>query len=175
MALKIVQNIGEFSVAGNGTPIVSDPISLRSGYLRFANGPQFAHVAIGTGSTATEVDFGISATESVILKERVSAQSIVGVVTGSQTTLICPEGNSQPFEVGDYVSIFGVSPVGINTNWAEVLSVTERNIVVNLNSTSVTGPFTFSGAHARRSVKVSFVGSYGATNVHVSEVQIAGW
>lgn len=172
MALKIVQNIGEFSF--NNTTITSDPIPLKSGYLRVANGSFFAHVAIGTGTTATELDFGVPASESVILRERVSVQSIVGIVTGAQTVLIAPEGNGQPFEVGDYIEIGGVSPTGINTNWAEVLSISGRNITVNVDSSSITGPFTFNGAHGRRAVKVSFSTTHGAAFAHLSEVQIAG-
>jgi hypothetical protein len=173
MALKIIQNIGEFTF--NNTTVTSDPIALKSGYLRIANGPHFSHVAIGTDVVANENDFGVSANESVILKEKVSMQSIFDIVPGSVTTIVAPEGNGQPFEVGDYISITGVvNPVGINTNWVEVLSVSGRIMTVNLDTSSETGPFEFNNAQSRRSVKISLSSTHGSAYAHVSEVQIAG-
>lgn len=170
--LKIIQNIGEFAVSG--TSIESNPIALKSGYLRIANGPLMTHVAIGTGGAATESDFAIPANNSEIIKERVGSQAIAGITTGAETIIISPEGGSHPYDVDDYVSITGVSPTGINTNWARVVSVLDRRLVLDWNTSNVVGPFTFNGAETRRSVKLALSGAHGASYAQVSEVQIAG-
>ena len=170
---KIVQNIGEFTF--NATPVVSDPIALKSGYLRIANGSSFCHVAIGTGGAATSLDFGIPANQSVVLKERVSSQHIAGITTGVQTTIQSPEGGTPPFNVGDYIAINNVSTSGINTDWARVVSILGRNMVLDWNTSGVVGPINFTNGETRRCVKLSFLGEHGGTPfAHVSEVQIAG-
>ena len=171
-SLKIIQNIGEF--AFDGSVVATDPISLKTGYLRIANGTQFSHVAIGTGATATESDFGIPPNNVEIIKERVGSQGIAGITTGVQTIVLSPEGGSHPYLVDDYVSISGVSPAGINTNWARVVSVLGRQLTLDWDTSSVVGPFNFSDAETRRSVKLAFTTVHGATFAHVSEVQIAG-
>ena len=171
-SLKIIQNIGEFTF--NGSSVSSDPIALKSGYLRIANGPQFCHVAIGSTTIATEDDFGITANESLVLKESVASQGISGITTGAQTILLSPEGGGSAHSVGDYISISGASPVGINTNWARVVSVLGRQLVLDYDTSNVIGPYSFAGAETRRSVKVTFNTSHGAAFAHVSEIQIAG-
>lgn len=171
-SLKIIQNIGEFTF--DSSVVVTDPIALKTGYLRIANGPQFSHVAIGTGGTVTENDFGIPANNSEIIKERVASCGIAGITTGVQTVISAPEGGSHPYSVGDYIAIGGASPAGINTNWARVISILGRQLTVDWDTSAVVGPFVFSSAETRRSVKLAFTTVHGATFAHVSEVQIAG-
>jgi hypothetical protein len=186
-SLKIVQNIGEINYSGVSS--ISPPISLKSGFLRIANGPQFAHVAIGTDIVATPIDFGICVNETEIIKERVSSCVISGITTGTTTTLIAPSGTGQPFVVGDYVSITGFSggATGINTNWARVTSVRTglvwetssgnvpgSNIVVQHNTSSILGPIDVTGTEVRRAVKVAIISEHGTSFAHLSEVQIAG-
>lgn len=178
---KIVQNLGQVSYTASSS--LEGPLALKSGYLRIANSGQFLHVAIGTDITATVDDFGIPANQSEVLKERVSSQTIVGVTTGTTTQIDAPVGLGQPFIVGDYVAISGATPAGINTNWARVNSIYrgfDRNnggpserMVVDWDTTSVTGTIDLTSAEVRRSVKIALFGG-GSATAHISEVQIAG-
>ncbi len=174
MALKIVQTVAPITSAGAAST-QSTPITLNTGFIRIAPVGAAVAVAIGTNPTATTSDFAVLQYQPEILKERIAKQTIVGITTGSTTVVTFGENYGNPFIVGDFVSIVGASPTGINTSHNQIISKTDSSITVNFNS-SATGPITnVSGAYVARSVKVAAYGLGGtATGVYISEVQVSG-
>ena len=173
-AFKIVQKVAKIS--GTST---SDPISLQSGYLRIAPEAD-TYVEIGyTPTISTSTSLWLKAGEVAIIKEPVRSQGIVGVSTGTTTTISLPGGTGSCVDIGDYVALTGIQPSGINTTFAQVsniLRMDPRNgfqsdrIVLNWNTSAITGVITAtSSAEIRKSVKVA-TNSSGAT--HITEVQI---
>jgi hypothetical protein len=173
-AFKIVQKIAK--VSGTST---SDPISLQSGYLRIIPEAD-AYVEIGyTPTISTSTSLWLKAGEIAVIKEPVRSQPVVGVSTGTTTTISLPGGTGSCVSVGDYVALTGIQPAGINTTFAQVSSVLNtdpRNgyqsdrIVLNWNTSSITGVITAtSSAEIRKAVKVA-TNSSGVT--HITEVQI---
>lgn len=170
MALKIAQVIPTLTVASGVT--TSSAIELKTGYLRVASSVA-CNVAIGTIPTATTNDFYLAAGEPEIIKERVARQKIVGITTGTTTTIDLGHNNGNPFVVGDYVTVNGT--VGMNTSHNRVLSVSEKisstNIVIDYNSSAI-GVVTVTNAYVSRSVQISAYGS-GSGSLYITEVQIA--
>lgn len=173
-AFKIVQKVPKLS--GIST---SEPISLQSGYLRISPEAD-TYIEIGyTPTISTSSSLWLKAGETVIVKESVRSQTISGVTTGSSTIISLPSGTTSCVNVGDYVSLSGIEPLGINTSFAEVSSVLgtdPRNeyqsdrVVLNWDTSSITGIVTTtSSAEIRKSIKVA-ANSGGAT--HITEVQI---
>jgi hypothetical protein len=178
-AYKIVQTIPSLATAG--TAVTSNPIALKSGYLRIVpEQNSYVDVSANPGiNTSTGVY--ISAGQEFIWKENIGSQNVVGIITGTTTTIKLPEGQFTEFSVGDYVQLTGVSPSGINTNFTTVATVNtsldpttggySRVLTLNWN-TSSQGPVTIPIGEIRKVVKVAALASSG--NVHITEVQIAG-
>lgn len=173
-AFKIVQKVAK--VSGGST---SNPISLQSGYIRIAPEAD-AYIEIGyTPTISTSTSLWLKAGEVVVVKESVRSQGVVGVTTGSTTTISLPSGTGSSVEVGDYVALTGIQPSGINTTFAQVLSILStdpRNgyqsdrVVLNWNTSAITGVITAtSAAEIRKAVKIA-TSSGGDT--HITEVQI---
>ena len=170
MAIKIVQRVAPITSAGAAST-QSTAITLNTGQIRIAPVGAAVAVAIGTNPTATTSDFAILEGDPEVLRERIAKQVISGITTGSTTTITFAENAGNPFLVGDFVSIVGASPAGINTSHNQVTAKTESSITVTFDSTA-TGPITsVVGAYAARSVKVAALGLGGtATGVYISEV-----
>ena len=75
-----------------------------------------------------------------------------------------------PFLVGDYASIEGVTTAGINTEHKEVTAVYNDSLVLNHNTSSVTGVITATGASIARSVRVSVLAASGSQDVSITEI-----
>jgi len=143
-ALKIVQNIETVSVATSSGISTSAPIPLKSGYLRISP-DQNAYIDVDYAPSLSTSSLWVSAGDSVLIKETVISQKVVGVQTGATTNLIFPEGTFSQFNAGDYVEIIGINTTGIVTNFSRVLSVDNvhhnmggysRKIEVDLDSSS---------------------------------------
>jgi len=170
MPIKIVQTVAPITSAGAAST-QSTALTLKTGQIRIATVGAAVAVAIGTNPTATTSDFAILEGESEVLQERIAKQSISGITTGSTTTITFAENAGNPFLVGDFVSVVGASPSGINTSHNQVTGKTEGSITITFDS-SATGPITnVVGAYVARSVKVAALGLGGtATGVYISEV-----
>lgn len=170
MPIKVVQTVAPITSAGAAST-QSTPITLKTAQIRISTVGAAVAVAIGTNPTATTSDFVILEGESEILQERIAKQVISGITTGSTTTINFAENAGNPFLIGDFVSIVGASPSGINTSHNQVTGKTEGSITVAFDS-SATGPITsVSGAYVARSVKVAALGLGGtASGVYISEV-----
>lgn len=174
-AYKIVQNIDNLS-SGIST---SGPIPVKSGYFRIVPESD-AYISIGaTTGVSTTNSIWVKAGTELILRETVVSQRVVGVSTGATTTVLLPEGTFSEFAVGDYVALTGISPAGINTDYAAVLSVDanaglnggySRKLTLNWD-TSGQPAVSDSTGELRKVVKIS---ASSAGTVHITEVQIAG-
>ena len=174
-AIKVVQEIT--SLDGNA---VSDPIALKSGYLRVTPAGGDAFVSVGTNPTATDNQSLFVAIDTpTVFKERVSSIQTASVTNASGAIKFgLVSGIEAPFDVGDIVSVTGCAPSGINTTSATVSAVTGPDAINGVQSGTVTlnyGDANLSATDAvgeiRRQVKVAVRGS-GKT--HISEVQIVG-
>ena len=174
-AFKVVQEIT--SLDGNAT---SDPISLKSGYLRVTPAGGDAFVSVGTNPTATDnQSIFVPIDTPTVFKESVASIQTASVTNASAAIKFgFPSGIEAPFVVGDTVAVTGCAPAGINTTSASVTAVTGPDPINGVQSGTVTlgyGDANLSATDAvgeiRRVVKVAVRGS-GKT--HVSEVQIVG-
>lgn len=180
-AFKIVQKIPSLTIGSAAGISTSSPIPLKSGYLRITP-TQNTFIEIGTfPGISTSNSIWVSANSELILKETVRSQSTVGIITGTTTTVIIPEGTSSAFNVGDYVQLSGISPSGINTTFAEVISNSNDtsyngyyNTRITLNwNTSAQGAVTVPNGELRKVTKVAAYNDSSNPNViHITEVQV---
>lgn len=180
-AFKIVQKIPSLVIGSASGISTSAPISLKSGYLRIAP-TQNTFIEVGTNpGINTSTSFWVQANNEVVLKETVRSQPTVGIITGTSTTAVLPEGATSAFDVGDYVELSGISTTGINTNWAQVTEVinpsyynSDSNPKVLLNwNTSAQPPVLNGSGYLRKAVKIAASNDSSNPNtIHITEVQV---
>jgi hypothetical protein len=182
-AFKIVQEVNSLILPLSGVQ-TSNPISLKSGYLRIrAESDCYLEVGYTPVGINTISSLWIDRAETLVLKENIASQRVVGVITGTNTLIDFPQGTGSPVEVNDYVSLSGIQPVGINTNYARVSNIYTSSgvggyystrIALDWNTSSVTGVITATdSAEIRKAVKVSALdGGFGPNKVHITEIQI---
>ena len=170
MAVKVVQNVNRITV-NPGVAATSNPIPLKSGYLRvsIASSGVGCYVATGNNPVATVNDFHIGTYTAEVLKERLARQKIVGIITGSTTTLLFDNNAGNPFLVTDCVTIEGAPTVGLNTSHNTISSLTDSSVTINFNSSAITSP-NIIGADLIRSVKVSAITSDTNLGVSITEI-----
>jgi hypothetical protein len=169
MAIKVVQNVNRVT-ASVGTATTSNPIALKSGYLRVSTGLTSVYVETGSDPVATTNSFQITPYGSEVLKQRIARQRIVGITTGTSTVVTFDDNAGNPFLVGDYASIQNVTTAGINTEHKLVTAVTDDSLTLDYNTTSIAGPIVAVGANIARSVKVSVMAASDTQNVSITEV-----
>lgn len=180
-AFKVVQKIPSLSISTTSGISTSGPIALKSGYLRIVPTGN-AYIEIGTNpGINTSTSIWVSANQELILKETVRSQPTVGIITGTTTTVIIPEGTSCSFDVGDYVELSGISTTGINTNFAQVVSVDNttsydgyHNTRLQINwNTSSQPPVSNGNGELRKVIKVAAYNDSASSNtIHITEVQV---
>ena len=169
MAIKIVQNVNRIT-ANVSTATTSNPIALKSGYLRVSTGLTSVYVEIGSEPVATTNSFQIGPYGNEVLKERLARQKIAGITTGTTTIVSFSENAGNPFLVGDYVTIQNAQPAGINTEHKLVTQVLNDSLTISHNSSSIVGVITTTNANIARSVKVSVLAADGSQNVSITEI-----
>jgi hypothetical protein len=167
MATKLVQTFNRLQLSVSSS--ISDPIALKSGYLRVSVANTGAYIAIGTNPTATVNSFHISNYGNEVLKERLARQQIAGISTGTTTTVTFFQNAGNPFKIDDYVTIEGAPTVGINTAHNSVVSITDSTVTLNFDSSSITNP-NITGSTLARSVKIAAVSSGNGSDLSISEV-----
>ena len=176
-AFKVVQEIT--SLDGNAT---SDPISLKSGYLRVTPAGGDAFVSVGSNPTATDnQSIFVPIDTPTVFKESVASIQTVSVTNASGAIKFgLASGLEAPFSVGDIVQVTGCAPSGINTANATVSAVSGPDVINGVQSGTVTlnyGDANLAATDAvgeiRRVVKVD-VSQVGTNKVHITEVQNAG-
>ena len=174
-AFKVVQEIT--SLDGNAT---SDPISLKSGYLRVTPAGGDAFVSVGSNPTATDnQSIFVPIDTPTVFKESVASIQTVSVTNASAAIKFgFPSGIEAPFVVGDTVAVTGCAPAGINTTSASVSAVTGPDPINGVQSGTVTLSYGDANLSATDAVgeirKVVKVAVRGSGKTHISEVQIVG-
>ena len=169
MAIKVVQKVNRIT-ANVSTATTSNPIALKSGYLRVSTGLTSVYVEIGSEPVATTNSFQIGPYGNEVLKERLARQKIAGITTGTTTIVSFNENAGNPFLVGDYVTIQNAQPAGINTEHKLVTQVLNDSLTISHNSSSIVGVITTTNANIARSVKVSVLAADGPQNVSITEI-----
>lgn len=174
MAIKIVQDSNIPRLAPSpGVASTSVPITLRTGYLRVTigstTGSSGGYITIGTNPVATQDNYHITSYSVDIIKETLRNQRIVGVTTGTTTTLNFGENNGVTFASTDYVTISDAPSTGINTSHVPIVSMGTDSITIAHDSSSVTSP-NITGAIVSRSVKVSCLTFEPDTFFNIAEV-----
>ena len=169
MAIKVVQNVNRIT-ANVSTATTSNPIALKSGYLRVSTGLTSVYVEIGSEPVATTNSFQLTPYGNEVLKERIARQKIAGITTGTTTTVSFSENAGNPFLVGDYVTIQNAQPAGINTEHKLVTQVLNDSLTISHNSSSIVGVITTTNANIARSVKVSVLAASGTQDVSITEI-----
>ena len=169
MAIKVVQKVNRIT-ANVSTATTSNPIALKSGYLRVSTGLTSVYVEIDSEPVATTNSFQIGPYGNEVLKERLARQKIAGITTGTSTIVSFSENAGNPFLVGDYVTIQNAQPAGINTEHKLVTQVLNDSLTISHNSSSIVGVITTTNANIARSVKVSVLAADGSQNVSITEI-----
>ena len=169
MAIKVVQKVNRIT-ANVSTATTSNPIALKSGYLRVSTGLTSVYVEIGSEPVATTNSFQITPYGNEVLKERLARQKIAGITTGTTTIVSFSENAGNPFLVGDYVTIQNAQPAGINTEHKLITQVFNDSVTILHNSSSIVGVITTTNANIARSVKVSVLAASDTQNVSITEI-----
>jgi hypothetical protein len=164
----------------SGTATTSSTLSIQTKALRVvATAPAF--IAIGTNPSATIADYYVPSGGTAVLALSPASQRIVGITTGTTTTITFPEGTGSPFEVGDYVSLTSVGQTYYNFTHQPVTAVDSSTgyngyystrVSIGTNTSGILTAFSTDG-NLRKSVKVSAYGT-GAGTLYYQQVQIAG-
>ena len=181
MAHKPVGSGSSFSISGTSAQSIIIP--KKTDTLRVVSVNSDCFVAIGTNPISTNSDYYVSAnTSETISIGQVKSQKVVGVITGTSTIINFPEGTDSPFNVGDSVQLTGISPIGINTNFAIVSSVDSSSgfdgyystrLTLNWDTSSQSTP-TNSVGELREVFKVSGKSSGSSGALYVQQVQVSG-
>lgn len=188
MAHNPIVGTGTYFASANGVT-TSQPFSVRSDSLRVtAVGSVDINVAIGTNPTATDLDYVVVADTSATLSLTPKSQPVSGITTGTSTTYHFPEGTGTTFNVGDTVTITGITPDSLNgthlpiervlTSASHATGYYSTRVVVTKDTSSSTvsgaSTATFNGSEMRNSLKVSAKASGTGTTVQLIQVQTSG-
>ena len=170
------------SFAFTGTATTSSAFSVQSDTLRVVAVGGAAHIGVGTSPTATTSDYFVPSGTAVTIALTKASNRVVGVTTGTSTTIDFPEGTQAPFGVGDYVSLsasgqpyydFIHQPVASVNTSSGVNGYFQTRIVVNYNSTGIVTAFSSPDATLRISQKLGAVGASGAAGaIYYQQVQV---
>ena len=169
MAIKVVQKVNRIT-ANVSTATTSNPIALKSGYLRVSTGLTSVYVEIDSEPVATTNSFQLTPYGNEVLKERIARQKIAGITTGTTTIVSFSENAGNPFLVGDYVTIQNAEPAGINTEHKLITQVFNDSVTISHDSSSIVGVITTTNANIARSVKVSVLAASGTQDVSITEI-----
>lgn len=169
MAIKVVQNVNRITVTA-GAATTSNPIALKSGYLRVSTGLTSIYVETGGAPVATTNSFNIGPYGNEVLKERIARQRIAGITTGTSTVISFDQNASNPFLLGDYVTIQNAQPAGINTEHKLITAISDESVTISHDSSSIVGIITVTNANLARSVKVSAITASGSESVSITEI-----
>jgi hypothetical protein len=169
MAIKVVQNVNRISPTVS-VAATSDPIALKAGYIRVSTGLTAVYVETGSNPVVTTNSFHIPPYGTEVLKERIARQKISGITTGSTTVVTFAENAGNPFIHGDYVTIEGAEPVGINTAHREIIALTDSSITIASDTSAIVGVITVTNSSVSRSVKVAALADGATANVSITEI-----
>ena len=141
------------------------------------------YVAIGTNPTATNENIYVPTTDAVeVAIGFPAAQRVVGITTGTTTTIDFPEGTGSPFAVGEAVTLtagqsnfdFTHKIVSSINNTSNVGGYFNTRIVVDHDSSSVTDIFDPNNwTQLRKSIKVAVKSEAGTGKAYIQQVQVS--
>jgi hypothetical protein len=164
-----------------GTATTSGALSIQSKALRVVAVAGAAFIGIGTSPTASVTDYYVPSGGTATLALSPASQRVVGILTGTTTTITFPEGTGSPFVVGDYVTLTSVGQPYYNFTHQAVTAVNATSglggfystrITVDTNTAGIITAFSTDG-DLRKSIKVSAFGT-GAGTLYYQQVQISG-
>lgn len=165
-----------------GTASTSTAFSVQSDTLRVIAVGGAAHIAIGSSPTASSSDYYVPSGGSVTLALTKASNRVVGITTGTTTTIDFAEGTQSPFGIGDYVTLSASGQSYYDFTHQAVTSVNtssgvngyhQSRIVVNYNSSGIVTTFSSADATLRASQKLGAIGAAGSTGVlYYQQVQI---
>ena len=165
-----------------GAATTSSAFSVQSSVLRVVAVGGAAFISVGSNPSATSADYYVASGESATLALTKASNRVVGIITGTTTTVTVPEGTQVPFGVGDYVSLTASGQSYYNFSHQQVLSVDttsgvggyyQTRMVVNYNSSGIVTAFASPDASVIASNKVSAFGA-GSGTLYYQQVQISG-
>jgi hypothetical protein len=171
---------GSSFIFSAGAASTSSAFSIQSNVLRVVAVGGGAHILVGGNPTASNSDYYVPSGGTATLALTKASNRVVGVTTGSTTTIVVPEGTQVPFGVGDYVTLSGSTYH--NFTHAQVLSVDtssgiqgyhQTRMTVAYNSSGISTTFGASDASITSSNKVSAYG-VGSGTLYYQQVQISG-
>lgn len=189
MAHNPIADSGTTLASASGASSQSSAMAVKTDSLRITNnGTKNVTVAIGTDPTATANDYSVSKQETEILSLTPKSQPVIGITTGTATTLHFPEGTGCAFNVGDTVSVTGLTPSSLNFSHKPVQSVlvnsssqpgffSTRAVITHDSSASTVGgasTATFNGGMVRNSIKASIFSDGTGSTVNFIQIQAAG-
>ena len=168
-------------IATSGVSTQSSAISQQSDALRVVAEGAGVHVAIGTNPTADATHYYVSSNESdVITIGPITSQRVVGITTGSTTTIDFPEGTGCPFNIGDAVTLTvnGQSYYDFTHQILSDINTTSNvggyfntRVTINYNSSGVATAFNAPYAELRKSIKVAVKTNSGTGTAFIQQVQ----
>ena len=167
-----------------GTTTTSNPISVQSKALRISASGSAVCVSIGTNPSATTANYYVLGGSTASLALNPASQRIVGITTGTTTTIILPEGTETPFLVGDYVTLTSTTQSYYNFEHQPITEINLSNgvagfystrVSIGTNTSGILTAFTATDGDLRKSVKISTYGVSATTGVlWYQQVQITG-
>ena len=150
-----------------------------------------AHVSIGTDASASTTDYYIVKNEPATINIfRPSSQRVVGITTGTTTTIEFPEGTGSPFGAGSSVAItvtgqsyyddvVGFATVSKVWDGANIGGHYSTRISVDANTSGIVTAYDSTNyAELRNSFKVSAYGEGAAAGkkgaLYYQQVQVTG-
>lgn len=174
--------IGSSFAFSAGAATTSNSFSVQSSVLRVVAVGGAAHIAVGSTPSATNADYYVPSNTTATLALTKASNRVVGVTTGTTTTIIVPEGTQVPFTVDEYVSLSVTGQSYYDFTHQRVLSIDtttgfngyyQTRMVVNYNTSGIVTAFSATDASITRSNKVSAYG-VGAGALYYQQVQISG-
>ena len=193
MAHNPVGSGSSLTVSTDTAKVIAAGIAQQSDTLRVslvgASGMDGAHIKVGEMPTATTADYYLIKGESATINiHRPASQRVVGITTGTTTTIVFPEGTGSPFGVGNSVSI----TVTDQSYYDDIIKDASVTAVDNTSGTAgafgtrltvdsdTSGIVTAISGYAtlRNSFKVSALAKGNAANVtgalYYQQVQVTG-
>ena len=174
---KVVQHIGNL-LDNADDPIQSSGYIIKTGLYRISNASdRSAHFSInGNPDASTDTESGhVLAGSEVIVKGSAPKRARIISATSANPCVLTAEGNSNPFQVGEYVTLQGSSVAGYNTQvtHVEITAISGNDITV---SADCSGLDAFTGfATLAKSAKVSGQGdTNNGLEMYVDEVAVVG-
>jgi len=171
------------SIAITTTSAKSSSFSVQSDVIRVVAIGAGAHVAIGTEPTATTANYYIANGIAETLAVTKASNRVVGVITGTTTTIIFAEGTQCPFGVGDHVTLtasgqsyydFTHQPVTAVDVSSDINGYHQTRCSIGTNTSGIVTAFFSPDATLRNSLKIAARTDTGTGVLHLQQVQISG-